>query len=208
MLLRVVIAGCTPVLSACCSAGRPKASQPMGCRTLKPRVALVAGDDVRRDVAQRVSDVQARAAGVREEVEHVPLGQRAVLARPEGAALQPAGLPLGLDGAVVVEAGGLLRGGHRAGPDGVRRRGNAAFPDAIREGYRLHGAGSSPDRMQPLAHVAARSYVHPLAFAPPTRGAAARDGRLAQLVERLDGIQEVRGSTPLPSTSVPRAAAR
>ena len=40
MFWRVVIAGWTPVLSAYCSAGRPKASQPMGCSTSKPRWRL------------------------------------------------------------------------------------------------------------------------------------------------------------------------
>ena len=36
----VVTDGCRPVLMAYCSAGRPNASQPMGCSTLKPRMRL------------------------------------------------------------------------------------------------------------------------------------------------------------------------
>ena len=35
---RVVIAGCTPVRIAYCSAGRPNASHPIGCSTLSPRI--------------------------------------------------------------------------------------------------------------------------------------------------------------------------
>ena len=37
---RVVIAGCTPVLTAYCSAGSPNASQPVQCSTLNPRIHL------------------------------------------------------------------------------------------------------------------------------------------------------------------------
>src|SRR6266480_3657964 len=37
---RVVIAGCWPLLIAYCSAGKPNASQPIGCNTLKPRMRL------------------------------------------------------------------------------------------------------------------------------------------------------------------------
>ena len=40
MFLRVVSAGCVPVWMAYCSAGRPKASQPIGCSTLWPVMRL------------------------------------------------------------------------------------------------------------------------------------------------------------------------
>ena len=40
MFSRVVIAGCCPVLMAYCSAGKPNASQPIGCSTLNPRIRL------------------------------------------------------------------------------------------------------------------------------------------------------------------------
>jgi hypothetical protein len=40
MLFCVLLAGCVPVLTACCSAGSPNASQPMGCRTEKPFARL------------------------------------------------------------------------------------------------------------------------------------------------------------------------
>ena len=40
MARRVVMAGWTPVWMAYCSAGRPNASQPIGCSTLKPRIRL------------------------------------------------------------------------------------------------------------------------------------------------------------------------
>ena len=38
MFSAVVTEGCCPVLMAYCSAGSPKASQPIGCRTLQPRI--------------------------------------------------------------------------------------------------------------------------------------------------------------------------
>ena len=40
MFFSVVARGCVPVFLACCSAGRPKASQPIGCITLAPRIRL------------------------------------------------------------------------------------------------------------------------------------------------------------------------
>ncbi len=40
MFFAVVSRGCVPVWTAYCSAGRPKASQPIGCRTLKPFMRL------------------------------------------------------------------------------------------------------------------------------------------------------------------------
>ena len=40
MFSRVVSSGCLPVVMAYCSAGSPKASYPMGCRTLKPSIRL------------------------------------------------------------------------------------------------------------------------------------------------------------------------
>ena len=38
MFCLVVASGCVPVLMACCSAGRPKASQPIGCSTSKSHI--------------------------------------------------------------------------------------------------------------------------------------------------------------------------
>ena len=75
MFCSVVMRGCWPVLMAYCSAGRPKASQPIGCSTLKPQRAAVAGEDVRGGVAFRMADVQPGAARVGEHVEDVELGQ-------------------------------------------------------------------------------------------------------------------------------------
>ena len=40
MLSSVHASGCVPFLMAAFSAGRPKASQPNGCRTLKPCMRL------------------------------------------------------------------------------------------------------------------------------------------------------------------------
>ena len=73
MFFCVVTRGCVPVSMAYCSAGRPKASQPIGCRTLKPRMRLVAGEDVGGGVALGMADVQAGAAGIGEHVEDVEL---------------------------------------------------------------------------------------------------------------------------------------
>ena len=56
---------------AYCSAGRPNASQPIGCKHVEAAKALVARDDVGRGVTLRMSDVQPRAARVGEHVEHV-----------------------------------------------------------------------------------------------------------------------------------------
>ena len=75
---------------------------------------LVAGEDVGGDVALGVADVQARAAGVGEHVEHVELGPGRVEARlarvgrAEGPVLGPVRLPLRLDRPEVVRRG--LRG--------------------------------------------------------------------------------------------------
>ena len=46
MFFCVVTPGCVPVWIACCSAGRPKASHPIGWRTSNPLHPLVAGEDV------------------------------------------------------------------------------------------------------------------------------------------------------------------
>ena len=40
MFSYVQTAGCTPLSMAAFSAGRPKASHPIGCRTLYPRIRL------------------------------------------------------------------------------------------------------------------------------------------------------------------------
>jgi hypothetical protein len=40
MFWRVHFSGCTPRWMAAFSAGMPRASQPIGCRTLKPRILL------------------------------------------------------------------------------------------------------------------------------------------------------------------------
>lgn len=46
--MRVVIAGWVPVSMAYCSAGSPKASQPIGCSTLWPRILCRERSAVRR----------------------------------------------------------------------------------------------------------------------------------------------------------------
>ena len=89
MFCSVVIRGCVPVLMAYCSAGRPKASQPIGCSTFLPLHPLEAAEDVGGGVALRVADVQAGAARIREHVEHVELlaaagGEFGVGERPGG----------------------------------------------------------------------------------------------------------------------------
>ena len=111
MFSSVVLRGCCPVWTAYCSAGRPKASKPRQCRTLRAEHPVEAGVDVGRDVAQRVPDVQPRPARVGEHVEDdelLPQRRRPRPARPtarpgSGAwkvpALLPAVLPGGLDAA-------------------------------------------------------------------------------------------------------------
>ena len=49
-----------------------------------------------------------------------------------------------------------------------------------------------------LAHPLGLAYIAPTQATPD--GAWTSGGAIAQLVERLNGIQEVRGSTPLGST--------
>ena len=74
MFVWVVIRGWVLVWTAYCSAGRPKASQPIGCRTLKPAHPLVAANDIGRRISLRMADVQAGAAGIGKHVEDVELG--------------------------------------------------------------------------------------------------------------------------------------
>ena len=57
---------------------------------------LVAGVDVRCDVAQRVTDVQTRPRGVGEHVENVEFRTRGIRLHAVGAPLLPALLPFGL----------------------------------------------------------------------------------------------------------------
>ena len=66
---------------------------------------LVAGDDVGRDVALGVADVEPRTRRVREHVEHVVLGLRRIELTAKGRVLPPMGLPAGLDRLRVVRHG-------------------------------------------------------------------------------------------------------
>ncbi len=130
MLAWVVILGCVLVWTAYCSAGRPKASQPIGCRTLIPAHPLVAADDVGGRVALGMADVQARPAGVRKHVEDVELGPGGIeVDRAEGLVPLPLGLPLGLDTLRVIRRhgfGSLTR--DRRGPYSRMRAGPTVTP--------------------------------------------------------------------------------
>ncbi len=117
-----------------------------------PGHALVAGVHVGADVAERVPDVQARAAGVREHVEHVELGRTRGLVEPgaevahgvggeERALALPAVLPVDLDAAR--ELGRVaVRGRVGSGRLAARRRGLGHG----HEGYRAVPGGPNPDR--------------------------------------------------------------
>ncbi len=56
--------------------------------------ALVTGEDIAGDVSQRVSYVQARAAGVREHIQHIVFGFGRIHFGLVGFPLSPLGLPL------------------------------------------------------------------------------------------------------------------
>ena len=64
--------------------------------------ALVAGEDVGRDVAFGVTDVQAFPGRIGEHVEHVVLGPRGIDLGSERVMLEPMALPLGLEPARLV----------------------------------------------------------------------------------------------------------
>ena len=64
-----------------------------GVEHVESAQALVAGIDIRCDVAQRVSHVQSRAAGVGEHVEHVVLRPALVFRHLVGLLLHPPFLP-------------------------------------------------------------------------------------------------------------------
>ncbi len=98
--------------------GQPERVVAKGVQHVHAVHAVVAAHHVGRDVPQRVADVQPRAGGVREHVEHVQLGaalhRRRVAHRPrgvgrlEGAVVLPALLPPLLD--LGGERGGVAEG--------------------------------------------------------------------------------------------------
>ncbi len=103
---RVVTCGCWPVFSANCSARQPECVEPHGVQHVVAGHPQEPGVDVSRDVADRVSDVDSRTAGVREHVQHVELrpagyesgGQRAGrVRRVEGPGGSPPVLPAQFD---------------------------------------------------------------------------------------------------------------
>jgi hypothetical protein len=71
-----------------------------------------------------------------------------------------------------------------------------SYPTVIRA-----DRGHEPPAIFPLSGSGA-ALILPLPLKPEQSGTAARRGVLAQLVERLNGIEEVRGSNPLGSTSL------
>ena len=78
-------------------------------KDVEPAHPLVAADDVGGRVAFRVADVQARAAGIGEHVEHVELGLAGdEVAGAERLLTLPAGLPPGLDLLEVIRGHDLL----------------------------------------------------------------------------------------------------
>ena len=81
MLSSVDFSGCVPVLIAAFSAGRPNASHPNGCSTLKPRMPLHPRHDVADDVVADVPDVRV-ARRIREHLEAVELRPRRIVGRP------------------------------------------------------------------------------------------------------------------------------
>ena len=86
---------------------------------------------------------------------------------------------------------------------------NSLAPPSRRDGFRSRSSGPasvrSPSRSRPAVHYecvprSATLYASSVPAASQ-RPAAGRPGALAQLVERLHGMQEVRGSNPLSSTA-------
>ena len=78
------------------SAGRPKASKPMGCSTLIALHPLVAGVDIRGRHGVPVADVEV-AGGIGEHGEGVPLGAGVVVLDLVELILGPLLLPLFFD---------------------------------------------------------------------------------------------------------------
>ncbi len=95
---RWVLAGLDGVLLS----RQAKAVIALRMEDIESTLALVAGDDVRGDVAQGVTDMQTCSTGVGEHVEHVVLLLVGSLFGLVGALLGPLGPPLGLDGLEVV----------------------------------------------------------------------------------------------------------
>ena len=97
-----------PRSRAAFSAGRPNASQPIGCSTAKPAGALVAGDHVAQRVVADMPHVDL-AAGIGEHLQHVvfrlAVGRHVVHA--EAAALGPGALPRRLGGGEIVARSGF-----------------------------------------------------------------------------------------------------
>ena len=82
--------------------GQAEAVIALGVQDIEPALALVPRDDVRGDVAERVSDMEAGSTRVREHVEDVVLGLVGHFLGPIGALFRPLCPPLGLDGLEVV----------------------------------------------------------------------------------------------------------
>ena len=93
MLPNVETSGWMPLLIAAFSAGSPKASQPNGCRTLKPAHAARTRHHVADDVVADVPHVRVPGR-VREHLEAVELRLGRVFGRLERAGVDPALLPL------------------------------------------------------------------------------------------------------------------
>ena len=127
MFASVVIRGCVPVWTAYCSAGQAEGVVAEGVEHVAASHAVVAGEDVGADVAQRVADVEPGPRRVREHVEHVQLravghpvealGQRTGgVGGVERALALPAVLPRHLE--LPRQRRGVAVGGHAA----IRRR--------------------------------------------------------------------------------------
>src|SRR6266545_1406794 len=102
MLAYVHSLGWMPRLMAAFSAGRPKASHPMGCRTLWPRINANLATASPPGEGLGVAHVQV-AGGVGEHVERVELGPRTIfVVGPIQALCLPGRHPFGLDRSGVV----------------------------------------------------------------------------------------------------------
>ena len=143
--------------------------------------ALEAGVDVGADVAERVPDVEAGAARVREHVEHVELARgRPTAAKPSASA------PVGL-GAQNVCVG--LPPVLPLRLDLVRERGVVAVARARRRGAARRRRSWCGERTGPGGR------------GPPLVSCSSL-GAVAQLVEHFHGMEGVRGSIPLSSTQL------
>ena len=178
-----------PVLHRVLLGGEPEGVVAHGVQHVAPVHPHEAGEDVGADVAERVTDVQALAARVREHVEHVEL--------------------------VLVGRGrrsrrSAARSGSAPRTCGRAPSGPATWPRSRSRGARCSGAAARRPRSRRGGRISHRRRAYRACLGAtgeriPRNVADTlnRSGAVAQLVERLHGMEEVVGSSPISSTGSP-----